>query len=290
MKYNLNNFLKNYKEDKKVFGDATKCLYENFFSYIMGNKVTINEEFINNIIFEDMLSEEELANEIFTEGAVLTESNPLINGLKADLRSNRKAERELRSQLKNVKTAYSNQEATANELEKAQRRLDKALKDSKEAEEAVNALQSIDKAAMKVDAVTGLGPMENPVRLIDHPEEVAKPLGFFGKLKNKITTFFSGDNSISNIFKKGFKWLTDPANLSKVLLTGGGVAIVAVILNILRKKRKMKQYNMLQNNAKKALEDNNQVNENFENIISNDTLLSEEINDLLYNKTRYFNY
>lgn len=81
----------------------------------------------------------------------------------------------------------------------------------------------------------------------------AAKMGLFGKLANffkaipaKVTNFFGGlkGKSFSEIMKNGLAWIQ--ANPKIALGTTGGIAIVAMMLKALKKRRDRKRYEQLQ--------------------------------------------
>lgn len=75
--------------------------------------------------------------------------------------------------------------------------------------------------------------------------------GFFSRFKNKIKGFFGNlkGKSFGEIMKEGLAWFKDPANMSKALGTVGGVVLLGIILRVLKKRKKMREYNKLHDMA-----------------------------------------
>lgn len=72
--------------------------------------------------------------------------------------------------------------------------------------------------------------------------------GFAASLIGKIRSALSGskEGSVKYWISKGFEYVIDPKNLSKVLGTTGGVILVGVIINSLRRKHQLNKYKQLQ--------------------------------------------
>ena len=83
--------------------------------------------------------------------------------------------------------------------------------------------------------------------------KVTPKLGFFTRLKNKLTSLFSNINikgkSFKEILSGGLSWLKNPANFTKILGTAGGAALVIMVMRALKKRKKLKEYKKLQQMA-----------------------------------------
>lgn len=123
------------------------------------------------------------------------------------------------------------------------------------------------------------GKLKNPVHVWNaaHPEDKITLLdrlaqgpigGFFKKIKGKFKDFFGQfkGKSFGEILKGGVSWLFDPTNLAKVLSTAGGVVLVATIMKGLKKRKKMREYNRLRNEAAN-IELSDDIKEAYEDVL-----------------------
>lgn len=91
--------------------------------------------------------------------------------------------------------------------------------------------------------------MKNKMKSLDKLSNESN--GFFSRLKNKIGGLFGNlkGKSFGEIMKEGLAWFKDPANMSKALGTAGGVVLLGIILRVLKKRKKVKEYNKLHDMA-----------------------------------------
>lgn len=114
---------------------------------------------------------------------------------------------------------------------------------------------TLSEASLNEVWMASANPISSPTAGYDF---VPKKLGLFSRIKNKLTSMFAGlkGKSFSEILSSGLSWIKNPANMTKVLGTAGGAALVIMLLRALKKKKKMNEYKKLQaiaNSSKSAL-------------------------------------
>lgn len=190
MEYTQEIFIKNFIEDRKILGEDAQYIYEEIFSSISGEEISLNE-FVNDLD-ENYYAYE---NSIFNE---------------TQNRLNRQLTEEEESELREKIIAEFIGPLT-------------------QAEAA--------KAAAAQAAASQFG-------------KVTPKLGFWTRLKNGFSGILDKVNfkgrSLKDILAGGLGWLKNPANLSKILTTAGGVALVTIIMRALKKRKRMKEYRQLQ--------------------------------------------
>lgn len=228
-------FLENFINDSEVFGEETaQAIYEEIFSVISGKKIKLDgfvkvlEESITEYLGDNTLLETPVDTRIIQDyAATIVNQHCLANNGFALKKAVSMMSAPDGAVAASGKTAFKN-----------------IINGSNEA--AANVVSDISgNLAASQSSINGAG-------------FLAKIGGFLKTLPAKVKTFFGSlqGKSFSEIMKQGMAWLQ--ANPMIALKTTGGIALIALLIRALKKRKELNKYKALQSIYSKTM------NENFE--------------------------
>lgn len=228
-------FLENFIKDSEVFGvETAQAIYEEILSVISEKKIKLDgfvkvlEESITEYLGDNTLLETPADTRMIQDYvATMVNQHYLANNSSA---------------LKNAISMMSAPDGAA--AANGKTAFEAIINGSNEA--AAKAVSDIyGKLAASQSSINGAG-------------FLAKIGGFLKTLPAKVKTFFGSlqGKSFSEIMKQGMAWLQ--ANPMIALKTTGGIALVALLIRALKKRKELNKYKALQSIYSKTM------NENFE--------------------------
>lgn len=233
--YTTEIFLENFIKDSEVFGKETaQAIYEEIFSVISGKKIKLDgfvkvlEESITEYLGDNTLLETPVDTRIIQDyAATIVNQHCLANNGFALKKAVSMMSSPDGAVAASGKTAFKN-----------------IINGSNEA--AANVVSDISgNLAASQSSINGAG-------------FLAKIGGFLKTLPVKVKSFFGSlqGKSFSEIMKQGMAWLQ--ANPMIALKTTGGIALIALLIRALKKRKELNKYKALQSIYSKTM------NENFE--------------------------
>lgn len=255
--YEIKDFFKTFAEDRKVFGEElTIGIYEDFFSFFANKKVRGLDK-ISKIIDEDGYLKVDFSEEDLIKEGLINENGEAASGLTAALKNDPRVTTILPTWLTKFIDKGQGKYTVATKL-------DTVLNDKTKFEK------------MRKELTKRI------------PEGQTNKFSLWlRKARNSIVNFFKGGSVLDNL-KKGFSWLTNPANATKVFGTAGGALLVILLMRSLKKRRQLKKYknlNDLYERSSGIREDANYITNDLGLIeLIEEANVNEKIYDLLYNE------
>lgn len=241
------DIINNYINDKAVFGEATKGIYEDVYSDIIGEDVSFDEveECLNEADYEPILGATKKYG--MSDGSDPTEhlknldvySNSVKNGMNANLSYS------FKNGVDKIFDNNSNKKIINVILPKAED--NDSIKPF-----GINPSKTLN-LSNKENVKMLSGSIDSSI--FDSGEGTVAKKGIFDMLKgfaaslvSKIKNALSGskEGTFKYWLSKGFNYIVDPANLPKVLGTTGGLILVGILIKALRKRNQLNKYKQLQ--------------------------------------------
>ena len=246
------DIINNYINDKAVFGEATKGIYEDVYSDIIGEDVSFDEveECLNEADYEPILGATKKYG--MSDGSDPTEhlknldvySRAVKNGVNADPLTY-----SFKNGIDKIFDNNSNKKIMNVVLPKAEDKdsikpfgIDPSKTLNISNKDNVKMLAGdIDTSSVNFSGSTTAN-SETKKGIFDMLKGFAASLA--SKIKNALTG--SKEGTFKYWLSKGFNYIVDPANLPKVLGTTGGLILVGILIKALRKRNQLNKYKQLQ--------------------------------------------
>lgn len=242
--YTTDVFIENFKKDMEVFGEDTQAIYEEIFSTISGKRVKLDG-------FVDALNEGTLEEDTLEE-------TPADDRMIIDYARTMGAQHAMSQAAEGINGALF----SGNVPDSVKQQIGKGINAQ---------LFGVVKTGGDAAAAQAAANLANAGKVVKGPSLLSKLGAWLGKLPAKAKAFFGGlkGKSFGEIMNKGLAWVQ--ANPMVALKTTGGIAIVAMLIRALAKRRKLKEYPALYDIAKRG----GNLGESFSKM-SEFTLLEEE--------------